>query len=102
MKRRVLAAVFVAMALVVGWPAGASAAGGPGLLTVAGVIAHPNRSAADSFRDAFFGYHDIAFDRARTFDHADLATLPQVTVTARAEGWPAPQPRRPRTGMAAL
>lgn len=61
---------------------------GPALLTVAGKIGNSNRGANDSFADAFFGFHDITFDEAYSFDQKALEALPQHTVTTQASNWP--------------
>lgn len=65
-------------------PAAATAQGAPGpaLLTVSGAVAGPNRGPLDPAWDKLFVFNEIAFDRARAFDAAALAALPQVTVRA--------------------
>lgn len=62
---------------------------GPVMLTLAGKLAHSNRGPSDSFVDGFFGYHEIAFDRAFAFDRAALEALPQTSFTARHGNWSA-------------
>lgn len=56
--------------------------GGPEILTVTGNVAEPNRGAVDPDVDKFFGYLEVEFDAARTFDHDALAKLPQATARA--------------------
>lgn len=53
---------------------------GPGLLTVSGAIANPNRSALDPLLDQMMVKHGVAFERARVFDAGDLQRLPAVTI----------------------
>ncbi|MCB9947022.1 MAG: hypothetical protein H6842_04245 [Rhodospirillaceae bacterium] len=57
------------------------------VLTVSGAIDHTNRPAFDPFRDAFFGYHGIAFDNAYQFSAADLAALPQQRLEVTYPVW---------------
>ncbi|MEO1159587.1 MAG: hypothetical protein AAFW74_03895 [Pseudomonadota bacterium] len=61
----------------------------PAQLTVIGKIENSNRSRFDPFSDAFFKFRENEFSKAFEFTYADLAALPQVTVNARAEEWPA-------------
>jgi hypothetical protein len=84
--------VWVALLGVVtaaGHSAAAEERAGPHLVTVIGDVANPNRPAFDAFRDAFFKARDETFAAAHGFDRAALAAMPQVTVEANAEGWPA-------------
>jgi len=52
------------------------------VLTVTGAVSQPNRGAYDADTDKFFGYSEVTFDAARSFGHADLAALTNVTITA--------------------
>ncbi|MCB1480844.1 MAG: hypothetical protein KDJ55_02500 [Rhodobiaceae bacterium] len=63
---------------------------GPALITVTGKVGTPNRNGLDPFMDAYFNFQQKAFSEAHAFTFADLKTLPQHTVTANAEDWPAP------------
>lgn len=67
----------------------AATAGGPAQLTVVGKIDKSNRSRFEPFSDAFFKFREKEFSNAFEFTYADLAALPQVTVNAKAEEWPA-------------
>ncbi len=62
----------------------------PAQLTVIGKIEYSNRAKFEPFPDAFFKFREKEFSKAFEFTYADLAALPQVTVTARAEEWSAP------------
>ena len=59
------------------------------VVTIAGKINRTNRGAFDPFSDRFLKYHEKKFDKAFTFTRTALSNMPQVTITARAEGWPA-------------
>jgi hypothetical protein len=59
------------------------------VITIAGQISRTNRGAFDAFSDRFLKYHEKKFDKAFTFTRTALSNMPQVTITARAEGWPA-------------
>jgi len=48
---------------------------GPVVLTVVGDIARSNRGPFDAAADKFFGYHELSFERAATFDRAMLQGL---------------------------
>ncbi|MFZ4809115.1 MAG: hypothetical protein ACOYLQ_17825 [Hyphomicrobiaceae bacterium] len=67
----------------------ASSAAEPAVVTLIGKVGTTNRGPFDPFRDAFLKFRDKKFDKAFAFTHEMLAKLPQVSVTARAEGWPA-------------
>lgn len=62
----------------------------PVVLTIHDGISTTNRGPVDGFRDVFFKFNDIAFDAAYELGLATLAELPQATVTANAESFPAP------------
>lgn len=61
----------------------------PAQLTIVGKIDNSNRSRFEPFSDAFFKFREKEFSKAFEFTYADLAALPQVSVRARAEQWPA-------------
>lgn len=82
-----LAAFFFALAIA-SLPFSAAAAE-PEVLTIAGKVGVTNRGPFDPFRDAFLKYRDKKFDKAFAFTREALAKLPQHSVTARVEGWPA-------------
>ena len=63
--------------------------GGGTVLTVSGDIGKTNRGPFDAFHDGFLKYHEKTFDKAFEFDRAALAALPQQSITANAEAWPA-------------
>lgn len=87
MQRRAFiatAATAVAVAPFV-TPAGAAAPRpGPVLLTVSGALANGNRGPRDAL-DQLMHRHGIEFERAQTFDHAALATLPAVSIEPQVE-----------------
>ena len=85
----VILVLSLAFASAVAIPAGAEQRG-PDLVTVIGAVGETNRPAFSDFEDGFFAYHEQRFETAFAFDRAALEALPQVTATARAEGWPAP------------
>ncbi len=60
------------------------------VLTVAGDLAHANRSPFDPVRDVFFAYHEQEFDRAVEFDLATLDRLGTREIVIAYEGWPEP------------
>ena len=62
----------------------------PVVLTVIGDVANSNRGPVDEFADALFSANSIEFDKAHAFTRAELAALPQKSVTANAEEWPGP------------
>ncbi len=91
MQNRVVSLV-TAMLFVLGlaMPGQLSAiAAEPAQLTVIGKIEISNRSGSEDFSDAFFKFREKEFTKAFEFTYASLAALPQVSVTARAENWPA-------------
>ncbi|MES2899683.1 MAG: molybdopterin-dependent oxidoreductase [Pseudomonadota bacterium] len=53
---------------------------GPALLTVTGAIAKTNRGAFDPTQDILMGKHKLQFQRAWTFDFANLAAMPALTI----------------------
>lgn len=59
------------------------------VLTITGVMSHPNRAALDPFHDAFLKHKDKSFTKAYTFTRAALAALPQSKIVTNVEGWPA-------------
>lgn len=61
---------------------------GPVVLTVHGNIANSNRGAIDPFRDAFFNFGNVKFERAVAFDYAMLETLGMHKLRAKYETWP--------------
>ena len=78
-----LAAACLLLAGRPGWAADDGA-----VLTIAGAVGKSNRGAYDAFHDAFFKHHDKNFQKAFAFDRDALKALPQVKITANAEGWP--------------
>jgi hypothetical protein len=95
MKMRSIAAATLAAARVMlgGWSARAAdlpAPAGPAILTVAGAVDRPNRGPVDPFADAFFAFHEIAFDRAAEFDLAMLESLGMHEIRAHYPNWPGP------------
>lgn len=58
----------------------AKASTGPALLTVTGHIGKTNRGPLDPVLDQMMAKQKLAFDKARTFDFAQLAGLPAVTI----------------------
>lgn len=58
----------------------ARASTGPALLTVTGHIQKANRGPLDPALDQMMAKQKLAFDKARTFDFAQLAALPAVTI----------------------
>jgi hypothetical protein len=65
--------------------ADAPARGGPGLLTVAGAIAHGNRGALNPVSDQLMLKHGAKFDKAWQFDAAMLSRLPALTIAPTLE-----------------
>lgn len=61
---------------------------GPVLLTVAGAVENANRGPVDGFTDAFFAYHEIAFERAAEFDQVALEALGMHETRAHYPNWP--------------
>lgn len=61
----------------------------PGILTLTGKVGTTNRGPLDPFRDAYLAHKDVKFDKAFALTRQALAALPQKTITARAEDWPA-------------
>ncbi|MEM7742846.1 MAG: hypothetical protein AAF409_03965 [Pseudomonadota bacterium] len=59
-----------------------ASAGEPPILTLSGAIAESNRGPSSEDDFTMLGAHDIAFDSAFAVTRADIAALPQVTVTA--------------------
>ncbi len=82
-----LAGMVLAFGLIVAGQLTAIAAE-PAQLTVIGKIENSNRAGFDEFSDAFFRFREKEFTRAFEFTYADMAALPQVTVSAKAEKWP--------------
>lgn len=83
-----LLSTLACLLVVFSWMSVARADGGS-LVTVIGEISSTNRGPFEPFRDAFFKFNDRQFDRAYAFDRAALKALPQATINANAEGWPA-------------
>lgn len=70
-------------------PGEASAAeDGAVVVTVTGKLGKTNRGGSDAFRDAFFAFHEISFDKAYAFDRAALAALGMQELTLRYPSWP--------------
>jgi hypothetical protein len=91
MQKRVvslIAGLIIAFGAMVSGQNSANAAD-PAQLTVIGKIDNLNRSRFEPFSDAFLKFREKEFSKAFEFTYADLAALPQVTVNAKAEGWPA-------------
>lgn len=86
LRRQIL--IVACLVLVASWP-NVSRADGGALVTLIGDITQSNRAAFDPFRDAFFKFNDRQFDGAYALDRAALTALPQQTINAEAEGWPA-------------
>lgn len=57
-----------------------TAASGPALLTVSGLIGAGNRGPLDPALDRLLAKQNVAFNKAHTFDSAALAALPQITI----------------------
>lgn len=57
-----------------------TAAAGPALLTISGVIGKPNRGALDQALDQMMHKQKIRFTGAHAFDFSALAALPAVTI----------------------
>ncbi len=58
------------------------------LVTATGKLGKTNRSASDPFLDAFFGYHDVSFEKAYAFERAELAALGMQELTLSYPSWP--------------
>ena len=89
-KRQFLTTAAAAAAIGAAGPATAArrtagARRGPGLLTVAGAVARPNRGPLDPLRDQLMVKHGAAFDRAWVADAEMLARLPAVTIAPTLE-----------------
>ncbi|HKY94614.1 MAG TPA: hypothetical protein VJL84_04880 [Kiloniellales bacterium] len=65
----------------------AFAEGGPALITVSGAVGKPNRGPLDPFLDELLARYVESFDKARTFDLADLQALPQHELIAAFPEW---------------
>jgi len=61
---------------------------GPDIVTVIGKISNANRGAFDPFFDSLFKFHEKEFKTAYGLSYSDLAALPQIAISAQAEGWP--------------
>lgn len=61
----------------------------PDVLTLTGKVGTTNRGPLDPFRDAYLAHKDVKFEKAFALTRPALAALPQKTITARAEDWPA-------------
>jgi len=85
-KRRFLG---TAAAGAAAWPVGAQAVTGgrqgPGLLTIAGAVAHANRGPLDPVLDQLMIKHGARFDRAWVADAALLARLAPVVISPTLE-----------------
>ena len=81
-KRHFLGALASASASLplAGLAQSAKASTGPALLTVTGRIRQANRGPLDPALDQMMAKQKLAFDKARTFDFAELAALPAVTI----------------------
>lgn len=64
------------------------AAPGPVVLTISGAIGHANRGPVDPWADKLLAYHDIAFDKAMTFDRAALERLGMHEIAVHYPKWP--------------
>ena len=78
---------FTALLLLVA-PLGALAAEGA-VITVTGAIDNPNRGAFDEKADGFFAYHNVTFEKARTFTFAELEALGLQDFSVQYPNWPA-------------
>jgi hypothetical protein len=58
------------------------------VVTVTGDIGPTNRGPFDSFYDAFFGYHDVSFEKAYAFTRDDLVGLGMQETTLKYPEWP--------------
>lgn len=67
---------------------GAMAADGA-VVTVTGKVENPNRGAFDEKADGFFAYHNVSFEKARTFTFAELTALGMQEITLHYPNWPA-------------
>jgi hypothetical protein len=63
----------------------AQASTGPALLTVAGHVSKANRGPLDPVLDQMMAKQKLAFDKARAFGFAELASLPAVTINPTLE-----------------
>lgn len=52
------------------------------LLTVTGELSMPSRGGYDEASDKFFGYHEVDFQQAATFDYSDLTGFGMESVKA--------------------
>ncbi|MEM8878402.1 MAG: hypothetical protein AAGD23_11105 [Pseudomonadota bacterium] len=68
-------------------PSRSFAAEEPTILTIAGENVSVNRPVFEAFNDAFFAFSDNAFTNGHSLTASDLRALPQVEITAAAEGW---------------
>ena len=75
------------------------------ILTIAGGVANTNRPPFDEQNDAFFNYHEQAFDRAFVFDRTMLEDLGVTEITVAYQDWRQPitfsGPRLPEVLQAA-
>ena len=85
-----MTAAIVALAILAGavFPAPPARADGPALVTVTGAPVTSNRPGFDPFADAFLAFSDKSFEHAHAFDFEALSALPQIDMTAAAQGWP--------------
>lgn len=85
---RIISAIVCLVATMGVAPMRAQAVDGPVMLTVAGAVTHANRGSVDPFDDGFFNSGQILFDRAATFDTADLQALGLRRLEVRYPDWP--------------
>ncbi|MCP5085235.1 MAG: molybdopterin-dependent oxidoreductase [Rhodobacteraceae bacterium] len=52
------------------------------VLTITGNVSNPNRGGYDEATDKFFGYTEVEFDKATTFNSTELEKLKMVSVKA--------------------
>ncbi len=81
-SRRLLIASLVAAATVSSFLTLSPASAESAVLTVTGNISKPNRGGYDEATDKFFGYTEVDFDKATTFNYTALEQLKMVSVQA--------------------
>jgi hypothetical protein len=85
-KRQFLgSATLAALAPVAAQAAAPAGARGPALLTITGAIGRSNRGPLDTALDQMMHKQGLQFDRAFTFDFAELARLPARTIRPTVE-----------------
>ena len=83
---RIVSAFIISFLLLA--PSAAEPVPGPVVLTVSGQITNPNRGPWDEFMDAFFGSHDVEFEKAAEFDINALEALGMKALNVSYPEWP--------------